>query len=179
VSPIAKAVAGDLVRIAGRAVESEARVSGLSGTPCTARRVVVEQAIWSGEEDSLDALRGKYHPQGRYHWVRWIDELSPADLLVEDGTGVARCRLADARVLRWEPIRWLYGGTPALTERFRIHAQTYVRWFELVVEPAAEVTMFGIARWEKSPDQQSSYRGTTRTLIIEAPPQKRVEIVVK
>jgi len=116
-------------------------------------------------------------PQGRYIWVRWIDEVSPADLVVDDGTGSARCRLTDARVLHWEPIPWLFGATPELTERCRIHPETYVRWFEVIVNPAAEVTVLGIARWEKSPEQQRTYRGTPRSLVIEAPAQSRVEVI--
>ena len=178
VTPSAEAVAGDVVRIVGRAVEREGGVSALSGAPCTAHRVVVEQGMWSSEEARASGLGGRHRPQGRYHWVRWIDEVSPADLLVEDATGTARCRLADARVLHWEPIQWLYGATPALTERFRIHPETYVRWFEVIVKPAAEVTVLGIAHWEKAAEQQSTYRGTPRNLVIQAPPRGQIDVLI-
>jgi hypothetical protein len=78
----------------------------------------------------------------------------------------------------WEPIPWLFGATPELTERFRIHPETYVRWFEVIVNPAAEVTVIGIARWEKSPERQSTYRGAPRGLVIEPPARSRVEVIV-
>jgi hypothetical protein len=118
VPPIGEAVAGDVVRIVGRAVESAGSVLALSGTPCRAQRVVVEQPMWSSEDDHWNGLRYRYESGGRYQWVRWIDEVSPADLLVEDATGVAICPLADARILHREPIQWLYGATPALTNAF-------------------------------------------------------------
>jgi hypothetical protein len=46
------------------------------------------------------------------------------------------------------------------------------------VKPAAQLTILGIARWEKAAEQQSSYRGAPRQLVIQAPAGGRVEVIV-
>jgi hypothetical protein len=172
VTAIGHARDGDFVRIAGRPVAREIITSPLSGTRCVARRAVVEQGMLVGPSAIEGHLTGRY---GRYEWLRWPDEAEPKDVLVQDATGVARCRIADARLRYLKPVHWAFGRTPGQSERFTGPPES-TRGFEVVVTEAAQVTILGVARWEISAEQQNSYRGTPRSLVIEPPAQRSVEV---
>jgi hypothetical protein len=189
-TPIAAVAAGAVVKIAGRV----RRVGPAVVSPVSGRSGVYFKI----------ALMPRHN---RSDWESGCHERASTDFLVEDGTGRALIRAADAvfhispdyfsgsletgitltqtnpLAPPIDPMTIAAPGAVADIERIFgiVYAHEQQKGAEEILEDGHQVAVLGVARWEDDPDPSSSaggYREAPRRLLIEPDPKRRSHVVV-
>jgi len=173
VQPIAETPEGKDVRVAGRLayVDGNAPLTApISGRPCAAWRVVVEEMRGGGGNNN-----------SKRKWVAVVTESEARDFLLEDSTGRARVDgtlvelvldfdsrgstgvFRDASPQLKDFLFWRGIATEGLV------FNKNMRYREGILEAGEKVTVAGSGRWENDPSQRAGgYREVGRILRVGA-----------
>jgi len=149
---IADVIEGERARIVGAVEVPEPLTAPLSGRPCAAWRVTVEERRRSGKNS---------------YWKKIVDEHEAVEFFLTDGTGKARVEQVIVKPVLAHDARggsgFLNDPTPELQAFLADRGHDTQGWVfnktirfrEGVAEPGEEVAVVGTGRWERDPDEKA------------------------